>query len=895
MNGFGSSVVHTTVNFIALLLKNAHVLLANFPALDWERSARRGAAAVCWLLSTMLPAIPATVSAQTVVGAKFSIASGWAGVGAASSGANFLVALESNTSSAKVAAQLMSSSGAKIGAPIALGRDGQSCCASGVAFDGVNYLVAWEEDQGIKNSWTPFMIYGAFINTAGAQVGPAIAMTTAGVSFDGPKMLAYGGGAYLLTYTRLIVPANGDNANNRYVAGRIVAPNGVLGSEFRISQGYGNGSSVDFDGTNFFVVWKEDAQDYEVRGRFVSPSGALGQEISINASPEPSDYPVLVDFDGANYVVGWTDSTIDGAISNPFAQRVSPSGALVGGVISGDGGSGSNQGRKMLIGLAFDGKNHISMILDMTNDANRNGVCDAGEATCWDLYGRVIGTDGALVGSKFLIDANAGHQIGGVGCVGDKCLALVSSGIALGQGGPSQVGEVYGAFLTSATVNYTLAVASSGVGYGSIAASPSGIDCGNVCSAAYSGGTSVTLTPTPAAGSVFAGWSGDCTGMGACTVSMNAAKNVTAAFNPTGTVYTGVVTNTTLGRQATLTLSIIVDAATNALSGSVSVSNAPGSSVILCGAGIISGVRSANALNFSYTSHDTHVGCGAGVDWGMVFDYAATVKDASTIVGAFTGMGQKGDYSLNCASAPNCLALASQSVTTTSTTSTSTTTTSTTTTTLSGISVALTAGWNLVGNGGGTRIAVATVLNDANQVVTVWKWALAGSTVGIGYPGWAFYSPSQTDGGQAYAASKGYDFMTTIEPGDGFWVNAKIPFELRLPAGALLKSSSFAAGGAHTLGSGWSLIATGDSPTPANFNLSLSTVPPVAGTTPLNLVTLWAWNATKSSWYFWAPHLIDNGGLAAYLATKGYLDFGVLPTSPPGVLSPTTGFWVNRP
>ncbi|HLA35963.1 MAG TPA: hypothetical protein VJ001_13960, partial [Rhodocyclaceae bacterium] len=456
MNGFGSWVVHTTINFIAMLLRHAHVLLANFSALDLQRNARRGVAAVCWLLSTMLPTIPATVSAQTVVGAKFSIASGWAGVGAASDGANFLVALESDTSSAKVAAQLMSPSGAKIGAPIALGHDGQSCCASGVAFDGVNYLVTWEEDQGIKNSWASLTIYGAFINTSGAQVGPTLAMTTAGVSFDGPNMLAYGGGKYLLTYTRLIVPANGDNANNRYVAGRIVAPNGALGSEFRISQGYGNGSSVGFDGTNFFVVWKEDAQDYEVRGRFVSPTGALGQEISINASQEPSDYPVLVDFDGANYVIGWTDSTVDGAVSNPFAQQVSPSGALVGGIIGGDG---SVQGRKMLIGLAFDGKNHISMILDMTNDANRNGVCDAGEGTCWDLYGRVIGKDGALIGSKFVIDANAGHQIGGVGCAGDKCLALVSSGIALGEGGPSQVGEVYGALLTSTTVNYTLAVA----------------------------------------------------------------------------------------------------------------------------------------------------------------------------------------------------------------------------------------------------------------------------------------------------------------------------------------------------------------------------------------------------------------------------------------------------
>ena len=40
----------------------------------------------------------------------------------------------------------------------------------------------------------------------------------------------------------------------------------------------------------------------------------------------------------------------------------------------------------------------------------------------------------------------------------------------------------------------------------------------------------MSLTPTPAGGSVFAGWSGACTGTGSCQVTMNAAKSVTATF-----------------------------------------------------------------------------------------------------------------------------------------------------------------------------------------------------------------------------------------------------------------------------------------------------------------------------------------------------------------------------
>jgi hypothetical protein len=46
----------------------------------------------------------------------------------------------------------------------------------------------------------------------------------------------------------------------------------------------------------------------------------------------------------------------------------------------------------------------------------------------------------------------------------------------------------------------------------------------------YNAGTIVTLTPMPAAGFKFSSWSGACTGTGVCSVTMNAAKSVTATF-----------------------------------------------------------------------------------------------------------------------------------------------------------------------------------------------------------------------------------------------------------------------------------------------------------------------------------------------------------------------------
>jgi len=80
------------------------------------------------------------------------------------------------------------------------------------------------------------------------------------------------------------------------------------------------------------------------------------------------------------------------------------------------------------------------------------------------------------------------------------------------------------------TTSHTLAVARAGTGSGTVTSTPSGIACGATCSASFPAGTSVTLTAAPASGSIFTGWSGACTGTGACVASMTAARSVTATF-----------------------------------------------------------------------------------------------------------------------------------------------------------------------------------------------------------------------------------------------------------------------------------------------------------------------------------------------------------------------------
>lgn len=76
----------------------------------------------------------------------------------------------------------------------------------------------------------------------------------------------------------------------------------------------------------------------------------------------------------------------------------------------------------------------------------------------------------------------------------------------------------------------TLTVTRAGAGTGTVTSSPAGIDCGADCSEAFRLGTQVTLAATPAPGSTFDGFSGaGCSGA-TCTVTMSAARSVTASF-----------------------------------------------------------------------------------------------------------------------------------------------------------------------------------------------------------------------------------------------------------------------------------------------------------------------------------------------------------------------------
>jgi len=113
----------------------------------------------------------------------------------------------------------------------------------------------------------------------------------------------------------------------------------------------------------------------------------------------------------------------------------------------------------------------------------------------------------------------------------------------------SQARSVSATFNTSTGTSYTLSVTRAGTGTGAVSSNPAGISCGSTCSAPFNSGTTVTLSASVASNSTFAGWSGACAGSATtCTVSMTAARSVTATFNTSsGTTYALNVTKSGTG------------------------------------------------------------------------------------------------------------------------------------------------------------------------------------------------------------------------------------------------------------------------------------------------------------------------------------------------------------
>jgi hypothetical protein len=195
-----------------------------------------------------------------------------------------------------------------------------------VAFDGVNYFVVWDD---LRNTHPPYEyredIYGARVNQDGIVLdsnnifiyrGEEIRYRYPSVAFDGTN--------YFVVWQNSADNIDGARVNQ---AGVLLDTNGIAISTAVGIQGY---PRLAFDGINYFVVWHDmrNGSDYDIYGARVSPAGIVldPNGIAITTAPNDQNYP-SVDFDGENYLVVWGDYR--NGSSDIYGAKVSPSSVVI--------------------------------------------------------------------------------------------------------------------------------------------------------------------------------------------------------------------------------------------------------------------------------------------------------------------------------------------------------------------------------------------------------------------------------------------------------------------------------------------------------------------------------------------------------------------------------------
>lgn len=389
-----------------------------------------------------------TVNAQAMSVSTFPVATTSAhegSVSAASDGSNFLFAIQGDAGDSRaITAQLVDSVGNPIGSRISIGRSGGKPL---VAFAVTNYLLAWPDDASNSSN----AIYGQFISTSGTAIGTPFAISTTSGSFAVSVVDCGTTGCTVIWH----------DENTGALFGREVSPSGsFLGDEVYIedpSKGtsidsgpaIGGPTAIATDGNGNSIAVYDTGGD--IRASIHGPTITKNTfRIAVKAPVVQTcadSNPVGVAFDGANYLVVWNDHSDCAEIPawDILVQRVDPSGNLLGTPFKINSDSSPSAHFPL---LTFDGTQHLVTWSDSRNDANRNGVCDAGEATCWDIYGQYVSTSGDRVGSEFVINADPGNQIGGImRTSGDKSYGILNTGVSKNQG-EFVFGDVYGLILS---------------------------------------------------------------------------------------------------------------------------------------------------------------------------------------------------------------------------------------------------------------------------------------------------------------------------------------------------------------------------------------------------------------------------------------------------------------
>lgn len=217
-----------------------------------------------------------------------------------------------------------------------------------ITFDGTNYLVIWEDSRS-----GDFDVYGTRVTPGGILLDPAGIGIAAGADQQGPASIAFDGVNYFVAWRHGF--GSGDIYGGRVnQSGVVLDTNGIPISGGMNAQYH---PAIAHKGTDYLVVWQDIRNgDWDIYGARVDSTGSIlnPSPIAISIAAHEQIYPTAFS-DGTNYLVAWSDRR-NGSHYDIYGTRLTASGA----VLDPLGIPISNaQNDQVAPDIAFDGTNYM--------------------------------------------------------------------------------------------------------------------------------------------------------------------------------------------------------------------------------------------------------------------------------------------------------------------------------------------------------------------------------------------------------------------------------------------------------------------------------------------------------------------------------------------------------
>jgi phosphoribosylformylglycinamidine (FGAM) synthase PurS component len=192
-----------------------------------------------------------------------------------------------------------------------------------LGFDGANFLVAWQDYRG--GSYCD--IYGARVTPEGRVLDSASLVISQAANNQSSPALAFDGANYLVAWQDY----RGGSYCDIY--GARVTPEGTVldSASLVISQAANNQFSpaLACDGSNLLVVWNDNRSDLlgDIYGARVTPGGVVLDSTGLVISQAAyNQYSPALAFDGSSFLVVWQDYR--GSDLDIYGARVTPGGTV---------------------------------------------------------------------------------------------------------------------------------------------------------------------------------------------------------------------------------------------------------------------------------------------------------------------------------------------------------------------------------------------------------------------------------------------------------------------------------------------------------------------------------------------------------------------------------------